>query len=155
MGLWIIREGQKWRKSFLGRWRWLQPEASCIAAVRWWLSDTAPPVLCKHGSTVPLKLRWSGYASLSETNGHIMTQARWLMTIPASSLTLLLYHSVPPCMPYFCLLAPISSVQRHFIGMKYTFLTILHITRETKSRASQISTIPSSIQNTEQNHTLN
>lgn len=99
------------------------------------LSDSAPPVLCKHGKTVPLRLRWSGYASLSETNGHIMTQARWLMSIPASSLALLLYHVVPPCTPYFCLLAPITSVQRHFIGIKYTFLTILHITRETKNRA--------------------
>lgn len=103
-------------------------------------------VLCKHGSTVPLRLRWSGYASLSETNGHIMTRARWMMTIPVSSLAPLLYHSVPPRMPYFCLLTPISPVQRHFIGMKYTFLTILHITRETKSRASWISIVPSSSQ---------
>lgn len=89
-------------------------------------------------------MRWSGYASLSETNGHIMTRARWMMTIPVSSLAPLLYHSVPPRMPYFCLLTPISPFQRHFIGMKYTFLTILHITRETKSRASWISIVPSS-----------
>lgn len=103
-------------------------------------------VLCKHGSTVPLGLRWHGYAYLSATNWHIMTRARLMMTIPVSSLAPLLYHSVPPRMPYFCLLTPISPVQRHFIGMKYTFFTILHITRETKSRASWISIVPSSSQ---------
>lgn len=151
----MIRDSQNWRMSFFKTRRWLQPKAACIAAVGWWLSDSAPPVLCKHGSAVPLRLRWSGYASLSETNGHITTQARWLMTGPVSSLAPLLYHVVPPCMPHFCLLAPISSVQRHFIGMKYSLLTILHITRETKSHASWISIIPSSSQHTEQNHTLN
>lgn len=79
---------------------------------------------------VPLRLRWSGYASLSETNGHIMTQVRWLMTIPASSLAFLLYHTVPHCIPYFCLLIPVNSIYRYFIAMKYTFLSILHITRD-------------------------
>lgn len=75
-----------------------------------------------------------------------MTRANWMMTIPVSSLAPLLYHSLPPRMPYFCLLTPISPVQRHFNGMKYTFLTILHITRETKSRASWITIVPSSSQ---------
>lgn len=113
----------------------LQAEAWCAAATRWWLSDSVSLVLCKHVSTVPLRLRWSGYASPSETNGHIMTQVKWLMTVPASSLTLLLYHMS-------LIVCPISAFPPHPFNSQtfywheiHFLLWILHIAREMKSLA--------------------
>lgn len=119
----------------------LQAEAWCAAATRWWLSDSVSLVLCKHVSTVPLRLRWSGYASPSETNGHIMTQVRWLMTVPASSLALLLYHMS-------LIVYPISAFPPHPFNSQtfywheiHFLLWILHIAREMKSRSPSLSII--------------
>lgn len=129
------------RGGFFMTWMQLQAEAWCAAATRWWLSDSASLVLCKHVSTVPLRPRWSGYASPSETNGHIMTQVRWLMTVPASSLALLLYHMslivypIPAFPPH-----PFNS-QTFYWHEIHFLLWILHIAREMKSRSPPLSII--------------
>lgn len=98
----------------------LQLQVSFIVPLRQLLSGSGSLALSKHVSTVPLKSRLSGYASLSETNGQIMTWERWLIIIPACSLCLFLHHFVPHCSPISALhsLPSINSIQRHFIGMK-------------------------------------
>lgn len=58
-----------------------------------------------------------------------MTREGWLMIIPVCSLCLFLHHFVPHCtssqrahtLTHSHRLPPINSIQRHFIGMRYTF----------------------------------
>lgn len=79
-------------------------QISFVAPLRQLLSSSGSLVLSKHVSTIPLRPRVSGYASLSETNGEIMTCERWLIIILASSLWLFL-HLCPLLYPSFPLLS--------------------------------------------------